>query len=321
MPSELPPQLRELASFQHGILTSDQVVEGGQSRNIIRSRLRQGSWQRLHSGVYAVFSGDPGRLAVLWAAVLRTGPGATLSHLTAAELDRLTDQQSALIHVMVPVERRISQIPSVVLHRSERVNQARHPVLAPPRTRIEETVLDLACSAPTLDDACGWLTRALGRRLTTQDRLRDAMELRSRIRWRRDLAEVLAADGVGVHSSLEYRYLRNVERAHGLPRGSRQARVRRGSRSQYRDVLYDDYDLAVELDGRAAHPGDSRWADIHRDNAAAADGVVTLRYGWLDVSQHPCAVAAQVAQVLQRRGFIDYRACSPTCAVSALVRP
>ena len=321
MVSELPPHLRELASFQQDVLTSGQAINGGLTRNIIQSRLRQGRWQRLHAGVYAVFSGQPGRPVLLWAAVLRAGHGAMLSYHTAAELAGLTDRPSTLIHVTIPSDRCIARIPGVVLHRSDRADQARHPALTPPRTRVEETVLDLATSAATVDDAYGWITRALGRRLTTQARLRQAMAQRSRLRWRRDLAQALTADWDGVHSGLEYRYLRDVERPHALPRSKRQARVRRGTRSEYRDALYDEYCVVVELDGRAAHPGDMRWPDIHRDNAAAADGVMTLRYSWLDVSQHPCLVAAQIAQVLQRRGYTGYRTCSPDCAISVPIRP
>jgi hypothetical protein len=49
--------------------------------------------------VYALFSGEPGREALLWAAVLRAGPDAMLSHHTAAELYRLTDRQNGAAHV------------------------------------------------------------------------------------------------------------------------------------------------------------------------------------------------------------------------------
>jgi hypothetical protein len=315
MRSELPEQLNDLAMFQGGILTSHQIVGGGLTRDIIQSRLRQDSWQRLHTGIYAVFPGQPDRRAVLWAAVLRAGPGAMLSRHTAAEVAELTDRQSALIHLTVPSGRHIRGFPGVVLHRSERCDQARHPTLSPPQTRIAETVLDLANSAATVDDAYGWVTRALGRRLTTQAKLREAMTSRGRLRWRRELAEALTADWDGVHSGLEHRYLRDVERPHSLPRGTRQARVRRGTRTEYRDVLYGEYGVAVELDGRAAHPGDMRWSDIHRDNAAAADGIITVRYGWLDVSQRPCLVAAQVAEVLRRRGYTGYRRCAPDCGI------
>jgi hypothetical protein len=103
-------------------------------------------------------------------------------------------------------------------------------VLLPPQTRVEETVLDLVCAAGTLDNAVAWVTRALGRRLTTQARLRHAMELRAKMSWRTEIAALLSPDAEGMHSILEYRYHRDVERPHGLPEGTRQARFRQGSR-------------------------------------------------------------------------------------------
>lgn len=318
MPNELPQPLRELAQFQHGILTSGQAQQGGLTKDIIRSRVRQERWQCMHAGVYAVFSGEPGRAAVLWAAVLGAGPGAMLSYHTAAELAGLTDAPGTSIHVTIPASRRIAGSPGLVVHVSGRAGQIRHPALAPARTRIEDTVLDLTQLASTAEAAYGWTTRALGRRLTTQPRLRAAMALRNRLRWRRDLTEALAADWAGVHSGLEYRYLRDVERPHALPPGTRQALARRAGHNEYRDVLYEEYGVAVELDGRAAHPGDTRWRDIRRDNSAAVDGIVTLRYGWIDVSQRPCWVAAQVAQVLVRRGYSGFRPCAPDCPVALL---
>jgi hypothetical protein len=77
----------------------------------------------------------------------------------------------------------------------------------------------------------------------------------------------------------------------------------RGTRVEYRDALYQACGVAVELDGRVAHPGDLRWRDIRRDNAALADGVMTLRCGWTDVTERPCLVARQVADALRRRGW------------------
>jgi predicted transcriptional regulator of viral defense system len=127
MPNELAPYLRELAQFQQGILTSDQARQGGLTKDVMRSRVRQGRWQRVHAGVYAVFSGEPGRAAVLWAAVLRAGPGAMLSYHTAAELAALTDTPSTPIHVTIPDSRRIVSIPGFVIHVSGRACQVRHP--------------------------------------------------------------------------------------------------------------------------------------------------------------------------------------------------
>jgi hypothetical protein len=219
----------------------------------------------------------------------------------------------------VPGGRYVEPVRGIVVHRSDRAGLMAHPAAAPPRTRVEETALDLAAAAARLDEASGWVTRAVGRRLTTAERLSLAMAARPRMRWRRQLSQALSPEWDGVHSSLEYRYVRDVERPHGLPRGERQARAAQGAGVIYRDVLYDEYGVAVELDGRSAHPGDLRWRDARRDNAAAAKGIVTLRYGWLEVGQQPCRVAAQVARVLGRRGFAGARGCSAGCPAG--VRP
>ena len=71
MATDLPAELRELAWLQRGVLTRRQAIEGGMTKDMLRSRVRQGLWQRLHSGVYVVFSGEPDRQAAQWAAVLR----------------------------------------------------------------------------------------------------------------------------------------------------------------------------------------------------------------------------------------------------------
>jgi Transcriptional regulator, AbiEi antitoxin len=314
--NELPPLLRAAAERQAGVVTSGQAARAGLEWSAVEWRLRTGRWQRIYRGVYATFSGELSRRAKLWAAVLYSGPGALLSHRTAAELAGLTDSPSESIHVTVPVDRRVTPAAGIVVHRSARASEVLHPARLPPQSRIEETVLDLVHQAGSLDDAVGWVTRALGRRLTTQDRLRAALAQRARQRWRRELTELLSPDLVGLMSVLERRYQRDVERRHGLPAGARQVQARRKDRTEYRDVLYEDYATCVELDGRLAHPGEQRWRDIRRDNAVAADGGVTLRYGWLDVTAWSCQTAAEVYRALRARGFTGGRPCSPACPVT-----
>jgi hypothetical protein len=312
---DLPPSLVETAKSQGGMLSCAQIEANGLTRAILISRLRRGSWQRVFPGVYAVFSGEVSREAALWAAVLYAGRGAMLSHHTAAELWKLTDKPSSLIHLTVPSDRRVRKQPGIVLHLSSRASQAIHPSGLPPRTRLEETVIDLCGAEGDLDAAVGWLTRAIGRRMTTPARLRIALEARSRIRWRAQLYELLDPDEAGIHSVLEYRYVRDVERPHRFPAATRQAQSRPGGRNQYRDTLYEACKTAVELDGRVAHPGDTRWDDIHRDNAATTAGISTLRYGWLEVTTSPCQVAAEIAAVLSGRGYTGARPCSAACPV------
>jgi hypothetical protein len=133
--------------------------------------------------------------------------------------------------------------------------------------------------------------------------LQAAIQARPRMRWRAALAGALEDIGNGIRSVLEYRYARAVERPHGLPAARPQARVPRGPRPHYFDNLYADFGVAVELDGRAAHRPEDRWADTPRDNFFAGVGIVTLRYGWADVTERPCQVAAEVGQVLRERGW------------------
>jgi hypothetical protein len=84
MIAELPEQLYELAQFQRGILSSHQVRSCGLGKDVIRLRVQNGRWQRLHSGVYAVFSGEPGRPSC--GPPSFAGQDALLSYHTAAEL-------------------------------------------------------------------------------------------------------------------------------------------------------------------------------------------------------------------------------------------
>lgn len=317
MDSELPPTLRNLDRYQHGVVSRSQALRAGLTVDMIKFRVRSGRWRQIHPGVYATFTGLPGRTAQLWAAVLSVGQGAVLSHETAAELHRLTDQSADMIHLTVPRHRHVAAVRGVSIHRSARAIQAVLGHSNPPRTRVEETVLDLTQTAATFDDVCGWVTRAFARDLTDETRLRRAMDVRKKLRWRTDLNELITAAADGDHSVLEYRYDRHVERAHGLPEPIRQAPFAGpGGRRGRRDRLYPAFGVVVELDGRVAHAIEDQWRDQARDNAAAVDGKLTLRYGWTHVRRNPCETAVEVAKVLQIRGWDGWpRPCSPGCPV------
>jgi hypothetical protein len=301
----------EFLDQQHGVLARWQVRSCGLDTSAIDSLLRRDRWQSLYRGVYAAFTGTPARDSVLWAAALRCGPHAALSHQSAAELDGLADRPDPVIHVTVGPRTELAisrteyedRLPRIVVHRLTRIEAARHPTRMPPRTRIEETALDLAQRAADLDAAVGWLSRACGRRLVTAPQLRAAMSARSRVRWRAELSSALDDIGHGVHSVLEFRYVRHVERPHGLPTPARQARLVTGTRTRYLDNLYADFGVAVELDGQAAHPAESRWQDLRRDNSLACSGLITLHYTWADVTSRPCQTALEIARVLQDRGW------------------
>jgi predicted transcriptional regulator of viral defense system len=312
---DIPPEAAQIADWQAGAISRQQLLDTGLSAQMIIRRVERGRWQLLHRGVYAVFTGPPTRETWLWAAVLRAGPGAVLSHQTAAELHGLIDSPARAIYVTVPSTRRITS-RGLVVRTSGRLDEARQPNREPPRTTVEETVLDLTERASSFDDLCGWVTRACGRRLTTEEKLRATMSLRKKMRWRAEVHDVLGAVGDGVHSVLEYRYVRDVERPHGLPRSRHQVRVVIDGRAVYRDAYYEEYRLAVELDGRLAHPDEERWRDSRRDTKAGAQGVQTIRYTWRDVCGKPCETALLQAQILRQRGWTGTPVpCSASCPV------
>lgn len=317
MESELSPTLRNLVRHQYGVVSRSQALRADLTEDMVKFRVRSGRWRQVRPGVYTTFTGIPGRNAQLWAALLSAGPGAILSHETAAELHRLSDRQSDSIHVTVPWQRRIAVPLGVSLHRSKRAGDLVLAPSNPPRTRIEETVLDLTQTAANFDDVCGWVTRAFARKLTGETLLHEAIQHRVKLRWRADLHELISAAAGGDHSVLEYRYDRDVERAHGLPEPIRQAPFTgSGGRRGRRDRLYRDYAVVVELDGRVGHADEGQWRDKERDNAAAATGLQPLRYGWMHVRWRACETALEVARVLRRHGWTGSpRPCSPGCPV------
>jgi putative AbiEi antitoxin of type IV toxin-antitoxin system len=313
-----------LLNAQAGVVSRQQAQDAGWSERAIDRRLRSGSWQRIQRGAYATFSGVPSREARLWAAVLRAGPGAALSHETAAEVHGLTDTSSSKIHVSVPAHRKPGQvgpIRGIVIHRGRGLVAQWQPPWQLPRTSVEDTVLDLVGAARSFDDAYGWISAAVGRRLTTPEMLGQALSARSRMRWRDWVTAALEDAAGGVHSPLERRYVRGVERAHGLPAARRQARRRHGSGLRYLDNLYEEYGLCVELDGAAAHPAEGRWRDTRRDNVTFMQGARTLRFGWPDVTEHRCRTAAEVGTFLRRRGWTGaVRPCGPACTAAGPAR-
>jgi hypothetical protein len=323
MNDTLPGRLRAHASMQGGVVTRRQAISAGMSSHAIVWRLRSNRWQQVYRGVYATFTGPLDRTARLWAAVLYAGRGAVLSHETAGELQELLDKPAALVHLTVPGNRRVTRVQGLAIHVSDQGRRLPFPQGVLPVTLPEDTIIDLAEFADDVDDVYGWVTRAFGREITGDFKMRVAIGRRRRLRWRSELEEAVTAGAGGAHSVLELRWDRDVEGAHGLPAARKQVRFKQPSgRSGYRDRVYAEYGVIIELDGKQAHPRDARGRDQARDNAAAADGDgQTLRYGWKEVRYEACDTAVQTVKVLWRRGWRGQpRPCSPACPVAWLLR-
>lgn len=312
----MPPdrrRLERLARRRADVLTRKELLAEGALPDWISRQVTSGRWQRVHPAVYVIHTGPLGWRTRMVAALRYAGPGAALSHSSAAAywFDDVRRGGTDPVEVSVPWERVVKQQPGLRVHRRRRMPAVWPGLLAV--TTDVETVVDLVSRAADVDDVVGVLTR--GARQTRPEAVRAAAAQRARLRHRALLGELVAAVELGVESPLELRYHRDVERAHGLPSAELQVREMLDGGWVRTDRRYRGHGVRVELDGKLAHPGGRTDRDTWRDNAALlATGEITLRYRWSHVAGRPCRTALQVVEALRRGGWTgEPRPCGPGC--------
>jgi very-short-patch-repair endonuclease len=308
-----PTDAVALADSQDGVLTRAQLVAAGLRDSQIARLCRQELLTRLDRGVYCLGRRTPTWRQYAWAAVLLGGPGARLCSRSAAALEGLWAEE-------LPIELGIPRPDAGLRPRPWLRVLREHPgvrpavwVGAPARTPVATTVLDLTATLTHAADVVAVVTTAT-QRLLQPRRLRDALEQRARHPHRALLRDLVAETTLGVRSPLEWRFLRSVERPHRLPAPVRQYRL---SRDHVADGAWPEWRVLLELDGQAHHDGSARFRDWRRDNRASEEDWLTLRFGWSDVVTDACGCAANVARVLQRRGWAgSLRSCARCPALS-----
>ncbi|WP_051549244.1 hypothetical protein [Nocardioides sp. URHA0032] len=295
--------IRRLLRGQAGVLSRAQVLECGATDAELEGLLRRRAWTTVHRGVYVDHSGPLTWDQRAWAAVLLHAP-AVLSGRSAMRAHRMRVQPAIAsgrepIEIMVEAGRRVGPTKGISIRRGQ-LEAVSQPAAQPPRLHLEDPVLVAASDEEREDAAVAVLVDACAERRTTATRLAAALPRHPRLGRRRLLASVLDDAGTGVPSAVERRYVAQVERAHGLPRGIREDRAEGGGQ---RDVRYSTERVVVELDGRLAHGrAEQHWADLDRRPAVGATGDVTVRLAWGQVLD-PCRVAAAVARLLASRGW------------------
>ena len=134
------------------------------------------------------------------------------------------------------------------------------------------------------------------------------------------MIDLLSELADGSTTALEIPGVHRILRRHGLPVGHGQVRERSGDRCCIRDRVIDEYGVVIEFDGRLGHADAvGRFRDHSRDNEVIASGRAVLRFGWVDVHEEACEAAAQVASVLQMRGWVGtVEPCGPKCRARRL---
>lgn len=290
--------LRGIARRQAGVFTRAQARQAGLTDRQISLRIRAGRWRSIHRGVLVDSSTPDSPLLRLWATVLAAGPGATISHTSAAALWQW-EVPDLGIHVTVAPRRRPRVSPAVSvrrigLSRTDRVLIGNLPVTSRIRTLADcAALLPEERMSQLIDRAVqqGWLGPPVLTALTRRQRGRYGNSLL------RQLAPGLASNA---HSTAE-RTLHGILRSAGITGWQANYRLRLdAARHAVVDVAFPRLKLALEVDGRAFHTNPERFrSDRSKQNALVGLGWTVLRFTWDDPHSRPGYVVASIrAQLL-----------------------
>src|SRR4051794_38719447 len=146
-PLPLGRRIAALAARQHGVITARQLAALGLAQQTLSDHVREGRLHRLHRGVYAVGHTVLTTRGHWMAAVLAAGPGAALSHASAAALWDLRRSAATVVDVSVPGRAGRMKRRGLRIHRPRTLRPTE--VTSPqgiPVTPPARTILDLAAT-------------------------------------------------------------------------------------------------------------------------------------------------------------------------------
>jgi hypothetical protein len=291
-------KVRRRAEAQAGRVAAWQLAAAGITPGGLRSAITRGVLIPRLPRVYALGHAAPDDCARLWEGILYAGPGAMLSHDSAAHHRGYIDFPPARVHVSTP--RKLGSAPGIVVH-GRRRGLSRHLVGGLPVTSREQTALDLAAhhdgSARILrrmlsqmdylgEYEPGRLHAVTGRGVPGSRALKQAMLLHNP-----SLARLNGPLEEDLYALLEVWHLQplpdlvNVEIAPGLRP----------------DAAYREYGVAIETDGRANHASPAqRTRDLGQELAYRTLGYTLLRYDWPLIHGRPRAVHDDILTALAR---------------------
>ncbi|HVF13371.1 MAG TPA: type IV toxin-antitoxin system AbiEi family antitoxin domain-containing protein [Acidimicrobiales bacterium] len=268
-----------VAGRQRALITHAQALGLGATPAMVHTRLATGRWTQVARGIYRV-----GGAPVTWhqralAACMVAGPGAVVSHRSAAVIWDVSGFRPGSLELTVPDGRSARNAlarvhRTIELPRADCTTHFRIPVTRPVRL-----VADLAgCVGPDLLEEA--VDDVLCRRLCDLDGLRRGAEGMGGRRGSAALRAVLHAwDGEGVPANVaEMRIVRLLVDA-GLPMPVRQFEIWvDGVLIARVDLAYPWARLAIELDNFRWHAGRAPFrSDRVRGNRIAAMGWRVLR--------------------------------------------
>ncbi len=295
----LPRWLRatELAARQYGVLSIEQLTALGIGKGSIEKALANGRLRRLHHGVYAEGHTDLSLHGKCLAAVLACGPGALLSHYSAAWLLGLLPTQPIPVHVTAPIPR--GRRPRLVIHHSRTlVEEDRDLEAGIPVTSVARTLLDQAALVSFTQ-----LRRALKRseelKLFDLPAVLSVLDRNKGHRGNRPLRRALALYEPPrfTRSQTESYFVSQIEAA-GLPRPATNW-VEAGHEI---DVYWPELRFGVEIDTFATHGTHQSFEDdrVRREDLKLA-GVEMTQVTDKRLEREPDRVVERVARLLDQR--------------------
>lgn len=301
-----------LDRVQDGVVSRRQVLALGGTDNDIERMVRRRELTVVLPGVYVDHTGRLNRAQREWVAVLAYWPAALT--LDSA----LPHPRVAAVQIAVGGHRHPSTPDWIIIDRTAGLDARVNWRGTPPKVLLEHATIDVMSRRVAKGDVAAAFTvlaDVCQTRRTTASRIAETLASRGRVAGRPLIAGMLSDFATGASSVLERAYLRDVERAHGLPRPTRQRASRAGGKRSDQDVRYEAYDVVVELDGRAFHDtASARNADARRDLAElAVAGAVTARVTYGLVFGEPCWTAAMVGRILRANGWTGSFLRCPRC--------
>lgn len=259
-----------LAAQQHGVVARRQMLAIGIGREAVQHRLETGRLHAVVRGVYAVGHAGLSREGRWMAAVLAAGPGAVLSHRSAAVLRRMLDRPGAVIHVTAPRRRRAGRHVRVhvsILPVDEMTTWRGIPVTTAARTLFDLAQTERPTTTKTAYDEAQY------RRLTSPAGLPTLLERHPRRPGAAVLRDLLGRAGrLRTETEMEAEFLAFCA-ARGLcePDHTNVERDLHG-RTIRADAVYQAARIIVELDGGSHRTAKRLDDDRARDRANLAEG-------------------------------------------------
>lgn len=302
-------RLWALARSQRGVFTRSQALGAGLSGGGMARTIAKGSLTRVLPRVYRAAATPESFNLMLMAACLWAGPGAVVSHVTAARLYGLEGLAPRRLRERIELSapgRRI-RVPGFFVHGSNRLEPAdRSTIDGIPVTSLARTLVDLAAVlderhlAVALDSGLA-RHRNIDPRVVrrTLDRLRS--QGRTGVGVLDRLLDQRTRAAVHLDSALERRFHTALRRA-GLPQPiCHYDVVHNGRHVAELDFAYPRERLGIEVNGAGIHRRYDVWErDQQRLSELAAAGWRIVLVTWAQLEADEAAVMDRVARALGR---------------------